>query len=287
MSALRLSFGSQYKFPLKLYKVVEDGILIKWTNDGQGLIVEENDFEEKVMALYPGFVQVPTFHNLRRLFRDYNFKFRVLRRRKPHGAILELRHPFFTKHNVDKLIHVRKQNNRLFSHPLATSSPKRIKRKWNSSRLKVYYSNQNVECIDLSTDVEDGESLSTCVSNQSESEYSWGGGSPRRSLPMLTVGDHRDIGNTSTCDESRVQNPTIGSERKSRNDEVSLRLLQICAKNELSEDGFWELMMRRCSPQTSGNSWEDMIKNFDNSVIHELSPLHFKGYFYPLSLEEL
>ncbi|RUS72145.1 hypothetical protein EGW08_020087 [Elysia chlorotica] len=90
--------------------VVNDGIIIRWADDNNGIIVQEKEFEQNVMQMYPGFVQVDAFHNLRRLFRDYNFKFRILQRKSScPGLVLEFRHPNFSRENFDQLSQVKKR----------------------------------------------------------------------------------------------------------------------------------------------------------------------------------
>ncbi|KAH9518529.1 hypothetical protein Btru_017061 [Bulinus truncatus] len=84
------------------------------------------------MKLYPGFVQVETFHNLRRLFRDYGFRFRILRKKKPYGAKVEFRHPHFLRDSPDMILRVKKRNRWQLMVPKATSSPKHFtkNKKW-------------------------------------------------------------------------------------------------------------------------------------------------------------
>nr|KAG5705158.1 hypothetical protein BaRGS_030875 [Batillaria attramentaria] len=65
---MHIYFDSKTQFPVKLYEVANDGYLVKWNADGTSILVDEQDFEDKVMKCYPGFVQIPTFLNFRRLF---------------------------------------------------------------------------------------------------------------------------------------------------------------------------------------------------------------------------
>lgn len=68
---LILDFKSQ--FPEKLYEVANDGALIKWNRNGSVSVPDTEAFEENVMKWYPGFLQIPSFQNLKRLFREYGF----------------------------------------------------------------------------------------------------------------------------------------------------------------------------------------------------------------------
>ena len=61
-------------FPKKLWKVVNSGSeLITWSDDGKSINVNATDFENSVMAVHPGLVEISTFANFRRQMREYGF----------------------------------------------------------------------------------------------------------------------------------------------------------------------------------------------------------------------
>ena len=69
----RLIVDFKSQFPEKLYDVANDGALIKWNRNGSVSVTSEQEFENNVMKWYPGFLQIPSFQNLKRLFREYGF----------------------------------------------------------------------------------------------------------------------------------------------------------------------------------------------------------------------
>ncbi|KAL3864638.1 hypothetical protein ACJMK2_006303 [Sinanodonta woodiana] len=96
---LRLSMDPKERFPEKLYDVVNDGILVCWNHNGSvSLCVDEKVFEKNVKICYPGFLQIPTFLNFRRLFREYGFDWRV----NDEGD-LEFSHPGFDQNDRTRL----------------------------------------------------------------------------------------------------------------------------------------------------------------------------------------
>ncbi|GAB1598642.1 hypothetical protein LOTGIDRAFT_159233 [Argonauta hians] len=107
------------KFPEKLYSVVEDGCILRWDNNGVRIslgsptlyntsnsILEDNpgpkNYEALVMDLYPGFVQIPLFTNLRRLFREYSFGWHVSSR-----GVFSFSHPYFRRGRQDLLANIK------------------------------------------------------------------------------------------------------------------------------------------------------------------------------------
>lgn len=80
------------QFPEKLYDVANDGYLVHWNRNGSVSVTSEEEFEEKVMKLYPGFLQIPSFQNFKRLFREYGFD-----RDINQSGNLEWSHPCFVR----------------------------------------------------------------------------------------------------------------------------------------------------------------------------------------------
>ncbi|CAH1783978.1 unnamed protein product [Owenia fusiformis] len=61
-------------FPEKLWYVVnDDDPMFKWTDDGASFTINETYFVENVLDIYPGFLQINLFANVRRLLREYGF----------------------------------------------------------------------------------------------------------------------------------------------------------------------------------------------------------------------
>lgn len=62
-------------FPVKLWDVVndEDNDIFRWSDDGRAFYVDDHKYEAEIMEKYPGFVQISSFANLRRLLREYSF----------------------------------------------------------------------------------------------------------------------------------------------------------------------------------------------------------------------
>lgn len=101
------------KFPEKLYSVVQDGFLLSWDEAGEKINIGDppathslgkwksdgpERFENLVMDLYPGFVQIPQFANLRRLFREYSFNWHL-----SASGHFTFSHPCFLRGRTDLL----------------------------------------------------------------------------------------------------------------------------------------------------------------------------------------
>ena len=316
----RISFGSQYKFPKKLMTVANDGILIKWSDDNSGIIVQEKEFERNVMQMYPGFVQVETFHNLRRLFRDYNFKFRILqRKRSSSGMVLEFRHQSFSRDNFDQLSHVKKRQRprklkylyRYQRHPKPLApSLIQCKRKtlksitWKretgsahrhfhskpTSRadklpsLELSDSRKNSYIPHLSVALSDQKNCFNLHSTRTCKIYELFSGAEFNPI----IKPKQRLSSTVIPPESHVIAKDFNSQNHySVMDNNRHALLQVYAKNELNEEEFWELITRNSCLSCSGMSWEMIKEYIDRSVCQESSPLHFKGFYYDLPLSEM
>ena len=61
-------------FPYKLFDAANANLdLIKWTKDGNSVLVYTDLFEENILTLYPNLVEIPQFTNFRRQMRAYGF----------------------------------------------------------------------------------------------------------------------------------------------------------------------------------------------------------------------
>ena len=301
-------------------EVANDGVLITWTNDSSGLIVQEREFEENVMQMYPGFVQVETFHNLRRLFRDYSFKFRILqRKRSSHGLSIEFRHPSFSRNSYDQLPQVKKRQRVRKSkyvsryqrqlRPMGTYIAKGYKRKIlfqnQSSILRTLKHEMSPDhSIRDNPNSREDNSLPLNLSNQvrdlsptAEDQYgSFHSGTTSRIFELFSgaevcspVKPERKLGPSFGARHTTTGKKFLDDQRDAcaRDENCLSALLQVYAKNELSEGQFWEFISRSCCIPCSDMSWEMIKECIDRLVYQELSPLHFKGFYYELALSEL
>ncbi|KAL4231477.1 hypothetical protein ACF0H5_009054 [Mactra antiquata] len=99
---VRLILDYKDQFPQKLYDVVCDGGLFRWNRNGSVSVLDEESFVNNVMKWYPGFLQIPSFQNLKRLFREYGFD-RVVNQ----NYELEFSHPYFQYGRRDLLTEIR------------------------------------------------------------------------------------------------------------------------------------------------------------------------------------
>ncbi|GFN75304.1 transmembrane protein 2 [Plakobranchus ocellatus] len=310
----RLSFGSQYKFPLKLMEVANDGVLLKWTDDDKGILVQEKNFEVNVMEMYPGFVQVEAFHNLRRLFRDYSFRFRVIEHSRFHGRLIEFRHPHFKKNDFDQISQVKKR--------LRIRKVK-FQRKLKSSVIspsKLYKMKKHFLTRPRPIEIFDGAKGIKLCDNDSTDGSSW----PRKSKsnlklsftspsPFIVEKHQTDTGRyiSPPTFHFRIPDKGIGlfsgaeivsrvkilKSKTRENMQHNLRpqaqekdmneLFHLYAKNELTEGQFWEVITRNANTSCSNMSWEMIKEYIDSLVYEELSPIHFKGFYYELPLSEM
>lgn len=293
MSRPRISFGTQYKFPLKLYEIANDGMIIKWTGNGTAITIEEREFEDNILQYYPGFVQVKSFQNFRRLLRDYTFKFRILRRRKPCGFMLEYRHPFFLRDRPDQVLQIRKSKRRYFMHPLATSSPKnkmpqRLKPDKCDISLSFSCDKEEFDCrTQLLTEhlvLENVSANRNVCPSTAQAKFDkeiFGEKSSACIAEVLPVGSRNPL----VLVRHQPTKTDTGSEKLTEKD--LFRLAQIFAGNELSETEFWEVATRRCGEQWRDKSWDATMELLTRIVDPGLSPLHHKGFYYELSIEEM
>jgi len=68
------SADNNFLFPHKLWDAASSGkSLISWNEQGDGVVMNEREYEARVMTTYPDLVYIPTFLNIRRQFREYGF----------------------------------------------------------------------------------------------------------------------------------------------------------------------------------------------------------------------
>ena len=100
-------FDRTRKFPEKLYQVACDTKIdfIRWSATGKAIIVNEKEFERRVMADCPGLVQSDAFDNFRRQLREYQFECRYIN--MPFQYDYEFLHPEFQYEREDLLHRVK------------------------------------------------------------------------------------------------------------------------------------------------------------------------------------
>jgi len=84
-------------FPVKLWKVVNNcpNDLMRWSNDGTEVLVNEQRFED-LIDYYPSFLRQPTLSSLHRLFAVYEFRTEDRRDRQKTGW-MRYSHPYFVR----------------------------------------------------------------------------------------------------------------------------------------------------------------------------------------------
>lgn len=92
----RLILDFKCQFPEKLYDVANDGHLVHWNRNGSVSVTSEEEFEQNVMDWYPGFLQISSFLNFKRLFREYGFD-----RDIGQNGNIEWSHPLFVRGRRD------------------------------------------------------------------------------------------------------------------------------------------------------------------------------------------
>ena len=128
-------FDRTRKFPEKLYAVACDPNIdfIRWSATGKAIIVNEKEFERRVMSDCPGLVQSDAFDNFRRQLREYQFDCRYIN--MPFQYDYEFLHPDFQYERED-LLHRVKTRRRVMrlsqsGHPDA-SPPRKLMRRSSS-----------------------------------------------------------------------------------------------------------------------------------------------------------
>ena len=114
---IRLSLDPKERFPEKLYDVANDGYLVSWNGTGTSVTVSEEGFEDKVMECYPGFLQISSFANFRRLFREYGFEWKFHSKRDE----FEFSHDSFVYGRRDLLDNINTRR-RSFARPIHAPS---------------------------------------------------------------------------------------------------------------------------------------------------------------------
>lgn len=103
---LRLIIDTTDLFPEKVYDIANDGHLIQWNGTGTAITVSDIEFEANVMTMYPGFLQIASFLNLRRLFRQYGFDWKFIGHLPSGENQFEFSHPSFLYGQRDRLCEV-------------------------------------------------------------------------------------------------------------------------------------------------------------------------------------
>ena len=112
MKPINPKFDRTRKFPEKLYAVACDPNIdfIRWSATGKAIIVNEKEFESRIMDVCPGLVQSDAFDNFRRQLREYQFECRYIN--MPFQYDYEFIHPQFQYQRED-LLHMVKTRRRV------------------------------------------------------------------------------------------------------------------------------------------------------------------------------
>lgn len=111
-------------FPVKLWDVVNDenSKIFKWSEDGESFLVDEQQYEHKIMEQYPGFVQRSSFPNLRRLLREYSFKWKIIEQTGEY----EFSHPGFKQGQKEQLLSIMTKRK---TQQVASGCPTKLRRR--------------------------------------------------------------------------------------------------------------------------------------------------------------
>ena len=249
------------KFPERLFKIANDGILVKWTDDGLAFVVEEfEDFGEKMNKLYPAFLHVPSFYNFRRMLRDYGFEFTIIRRQKHVGHKIKYRHSLFTKDsnlqdflNISQMKRDRQEYIRVLRRQApvsrdmspSTSTPHRRRTSWKMSLVNKRFQSKRQSFIP--GDYDSDSSFSSLLCNDESLNNSM----------VSTLESHEQV----------LTKPLWTPD--------SFRLLQMFARNELDEADQADLMLRQlynCHARVSRGTWETILEKVNSLVFDELPP---------------
>ena len=92
-NSLSLSPDIRVTFPKKLWEAANDHQdLIRWSDDGLRVLVNDKRFQSEVSFTYPNLVQIRSFINFRRQLREYNFAWAI-----GNSNDFEFCHPFFRR----------------------------------------------------------------------------------------------------------------------------------------------------------------------------------------------
>ncbi|KAL8604978.1 hypothetical protein ACOMHN_028606 [Nucella lapillus] len=244
----RLSFDPKARFPAKLFDVANDGYLLTWNSDGTGIIVDEAVFEKTVMYSYPGFVQIASFLNLRRLFREYSFDWQIV---EGTVTVFQFSHPAFIRDREDLLDEVRTK-----------------RKSGRDMDLGLANKRSYVQCLHGGSfspkELEKCQYRSRRYSGKNPDEYAdfsdMGGTDSRSSLSLTAARSSSDSSQGTSCYEhcgfaDQVETPEFhqystgivssvdGYDSKPTQQDL-LNVLAVYAKNELSEEEYFQLLAK-------------------------------------------
>jgi len=104
-------------FPEKLYAAMDaPNAVIKWTNNGRAICIDAEDYEQNVMHVHPGLMEISSFANFRRQMREYGFDWTY----QPETREFEFSHPSFLRGRPDLLTDVLTRRKRRRKHGVAS-----------------------------------------------------------------------------------------------------------------------------------------------------------------------
>ena len=253
---IRLIFNPKDHFPAKLYDVCNDGYLVKWNRNGSVSVIDEAEFEAHVMDVYPGFLQIPSFINFRRLFREYGFEWVI-----NQDNVLEFSHTLFVRGRRQLLpqIKTRRKSFQIASRPAESSEiiecdPDKRYSTRKRRRTKHFNAKENSQSTDMNnSDVQGGGEGNFIISNANSNTF------VGVQTPVLQKG-------IQIVPPSQIRKPEV---KQSDTREIQQNFVQ----NELTEEEFMEWLSRQRkmeeskpkenSPQTVGKDFIWMY--YDNN----------------------
>lgn len=257
---LRLSFNSKDPFPEKLYDVANNGYLVKWNGCGTAVQVDDPDlFEKEVMKCYPGFLQIPSFVNFRRLFREYSFDWKFL----DDEQTFEFSHPYFVYGYRDVVSEIRTRR-KSFSKPTLDISAfqKEVNalendigedgKRYNTRRSRRTKTRKSLETENRGThNSEDYTNESRFVINDSLQD-----GSSNDSYSSNQTTKPDNLNNSSVNNNHNNSSNTFSS--------VASDIMKLFIKNEFSFEDFCNWTERnQCDFNLNANKW-DILESVNN-----------------------
>lgn len=220
---LRLSFEPKERFPEKLFHVANDNFLIKWGFSGESVVVDPEEFEANVLKCYPGFLQISSFANLRRLFRQYAFDWKI-----NYDETFEFSHEFFVRGHpqlLEEIVTRRKTFSHRFYNP-QTERPK-------ASTLQLTSTPLNKQRTSLRRSTLEAKVCTRRYPEESDT-----------SLRSTEDESHEQLFTPSFPASGTAGAATRKSEYRER-PKLDPAVLDVYARNELTEDEILMLLKRR------------------------------------------
>jgi len=121
-------------FPQKLFAAMDaPNAVIQWTDNGQAISIDAEDYERNIMRVHPGLVEISSFANFRRQMREYGFDWLY----HPETREFEFSHPCFLRGRPDLLSAVLTRRKRRRKHGVASCVGTRLRGAGLPRRLSI------------------------------------------------------------------------------------------------------------------------------------------------------